>query len=125
MTQFTAQTPPPAPGLGDSSGPDGEQGHGGAWIWPTIVVGMLGMQIILCSVAFFVATSDPSQAVVHDYHTKALAWDEHMAGLRAGEALGWSVELVVAESADMLGDRTIRLSLKDAQGGPLTGRLWV
>ena len=112
MTQLTAQTP---------SQPDGEEQHGPAWVWPAIVVGLLSLQIVICMIAFFVATSDPSQAIVRDYHTKALAWDEHMAELRAGEALGWDVELVVAEAADMLGDRTVRLSLKDAQGEPLTG----
>ncbi len=123
MTQLTAKTPPPGsppPAPGDSQ-PEGEEKYGPAWVWPAIVVGMLGVQIIICTISFFVATSDPSQAIVRDYHTKALAWDEHMAELRAGEALGWNVALVVAESADMLGDRTVRLSLKDAQGEPLTG----
>ncbi len=121
MTQLTAQTPPP-PGdsPGDSPGDLNEE-HGGAWIWPTIVLGLLGLQIVICLVAFVVATSDPSGAVVRDYHSKALAWDEHMAKQRAGEALGWGVALVVAERADMLGGRMVRLSMKDTQGEPLTG----
>jgi nitrogen fixation protein FixH len=115
MTQLTAQSPSPTPP--DS---DGER-HRGAWIWPTIVIGLLSFQVVICLIAYFVATADPSQVVVSNYHRKALAWDEHMAELRAGEALGWEAELVVAEGADMLGDRVVRLSLKDAEGDPLIG----
>lgn len=114
MTQAGLHNPiPPTPDTGDT--------HGGAWKWPTIVIGLLSLQIVICMVAFFVATADPSQVVVNNYHTKALAWDEHRAEQRAGEALGWHTELDIAEQADMLGDRTVRLSMKDAEGQPLVG----
>jgi nitrogen fixation protein FixH len=124
MTHSPAKTPSsvlPSRAPGNSPGTQLEDSQGRAWVWPAIVLGMLGMQIILCSVAYFVATSDPSQTVVHNYHTKALAWDEHQAQLRAGEALGWGVQFVVADRANLLGDRVVRLSLTDAQGDPLTG----
>lgn len=78
------------------------------------------MQVVICFAAVFFATSDPSHAVVLDYHAKAVAWDQYMAQRRAGEALGWASQLEVAQQADMLGDRVVRLSLQDAQGQPLT-----
>lgn len=116
LTTHTADQPSPEPGA-DAPG----EAHGRAWVWPAIVIGLLSLQVVICLAAYIVATSDPSQVVVSNYHSKALAWDEHMAELRAGEALGWRAELVVSQEADMLGDRTVRLSLKDAQGEPLTG----
>jgi nitrogen fixation protein FixH len=115
MTQATADSPASEP----PPGPD--PAHRRAWVWPGIVIGLLTMQVIICLAAYLVATSDPSQVIVSNYHEKALAWDQHMAELRAGEALGWLAELKVAGEADMLGERTVRLSLKDAQGEPLTG----
>lgn len=120
LTTHTADQPSPEPGP-DAPGDTPEAAHGRAWVWPAIVIGLLSLQVVICLAAYIVATSDPSQVVVSDYHSKALAWDEHMAELRAGEALGWRAELVVSQEADMLGDRTVRLSLKDAQGEPLNG----
>jgi len=114
MTQITAPNPV-------SPDPDPDVGHGKAWVWPGIVVALLFMQVLICVVGYLMANSDPSQVVVSNYHEKALAWDQHMAKLRAGEALGWKAELDIARDADMLGDRTVRLSIKDADGEPLTG----
>ncbi len=114
MTELTTHNPTP-----DRPGPDGKPG--GAWIWPSIVLGLLAMQAVICFAAVFVATSDPSHAVVSDYHAKAVAWDQQMDERRAGETLGWQSQLDIALKADMLGDRITRLSLQDAQGGPLTG----
>lgn len=113
MTQATINNPPPPT-------PNAGEPPRGAWIWPTIVVGLLSIQVVICMVAYFVATSDPSQVVVSNYHSKALAWDEYRAEQRAAAALGWSHELDIAHQADMLGDRTVRLSLNDADGQPLT-----
>ncbi len=114
MTQITTPSPvSPAPGPQDA--------HGKAWVWPAIVIALLSLQIVICLVAYLVATGDPSQVVISNYHTKALEWDKYMAEQRAGDALGWQAELDVALEADMFGDRTVRLSMKDAGGEPLTG----
>lgn len=113
MTQAGIHNPIP-------SAPDSGDPPRGAWVWPAVVVGLLSLQVVICTAAYFVATSDPSQVVVSDYHSKALAWDEHRAEQRAAEALGWQHELDIAREADMLGDRIVRLSLLDADGQALT-----
>lgn len=116
MTQVSLHNPiPPTPSA--------DEAHRGAWIWPTAVIGLLSLQVVICTVAFFVATSDPSQVVVSNYHAKALAWDEHRAEQRAVEALGWQLALDISEEADMLGDRTVSLTLKNAEGEPLAGAI--
>ncbi len=114
MTQASLHNPVPP------TTPD-NNAHRGAWIWPAIVIGLLSLQVVICTVAFFVATADPSQVVVSNYHAKALAWDEQRAEQRAVAELGWQAALDISPEADMLGDRTVRLTLKDAQGEPLTG----
>lgn len=114
MTQASLHSPVP-PVASD------KDAHRGAWVWPAIVIGLLSLQVVICTVAFFVATADPSQVVVSNYHAKALAWDEYRAEQRAVAVLGWQTGVEVSPEADMLGDRTLRFSLNDAKGEPLTG----
>lgn len=96
---------------------------GRAWLWPGIVIGILSVHASACLIVAYIATSDPSQAVVPDYHAKAVAWDEHRAEQRTSEALGWTCDIETAFRADMLGQRNVRISLRDAEGKPLTGAL--
>jgi nitrogen fixation protein FixH len=95
--------------------------HRRAWLWPGIVIGMLTVHTLSGLIVVFIATSDPSHAVVPNYHEKAVAWDEQRAQQRAGEALGWTTQIEVALAADTLGQRTVRASIRDADGKPLTG----
>ncbi len=90
-----------------------------AWLWPGIVVGMLSVHTVGCLIVVFIATSDPSHAVVSDYHAKAIAWDQQRAQQRHDAALGWTTTIDVALAADMLGQRTVRVSIRDAEDKPL------
>ena len=85
-----------------------------AWLWPSIIIGMLGVHTIGCLIVVYIATSDPSHAVVPDYHSKAVAWDEHQALARASSQLGWTCTIQTALEPDMLGQRSVRISLRDA-----------
>lgn len=96
-------------------------GGGRSWLWPGIVIGVLGVHASACLIVAYIATSDPSQAVVPDYHAKAVAWDAHRAEQRQSAALGWTCGIDVAMKADMLGQRNVRISLRDADDAPLTG----
>ncbi len=91
-----------------------------AWLWPGIIIGMLGVHTIGCLIVVYIATSDPSHAVVPDYHSKAVAWDQHQAQARASLRLGWSCTIETSLAADMVGKRTVRISLRDGEGQPLT-----
>lgn len=92
-----------------------------AWLWPGIVVGMLCVHTFGILIVVFIATSDPSQAVVPDYHAKAVNFDREQAQRRASEALGWTCQADASQSPDLRGQRAVRLSLRDAKGEPLTG----
>ncbi len=91
------------------------------WLWPGIIVGILSVHTIACLVVVYIATSDPTHAVIPNYHEKALAWDQQQAKVRASSALGWTCEIETALEADMLGERSVRISMKDAAGEPITG----
>lgn len=91
-----------------------------AWLWPGIIIGILTVHTIGCLIVVYIATSDPSHAVVSNYHAKAVAWDQHQAQARASTQLGWSCSIETAMQADMLGQRTVHISLRDADDQPLT-----
>jgi nitrogen fixation protein FixH len=101
--------------------PDPEAKRSPAWVWPAIIIGMLAVHTLACLVVVFIATSDPSHAVIPDYHAKAVAWDEHRAKLRASGELGWACTIEAALAADLMGQRAVRVSLRDAAKQPLTG----
>ncbi len=90
------------------------------WIWPAIIVGLLAVHTLAMLIVIMIATNNPSEAVVSDYHAKAVAWDEHQAQVRASEALGWTVAVEASPQPDLLNQRTVRISLKDADANPLT-----
>ncbi len=100
--------------------PHGADTRKRAWVWPGIIIGMLGVHTIGCLIVVYIATSDPSHAVVSDYHKKAMNWDERQAQARASLQLGWSCTIETALKPDMLGQRTVRISLRDADDQPLT-----
>ncbi|MBI1373289.1 MAG: hypothetical protein GC159_11200 [Phycisphaera sp.] len=89
------------------------------WVWPAIVLGLLASHVTLCVSVMAIANSDPSVAIVDDYHDKALHWDDHMAEVRRSAALGWSAEATVGDTRDALSRRTLTLTLRDASGAPI------
>jgi nitrogen fixation protein FixH len=100
--------------------PDGPGNRKRAWLWPGIIIGILGVHTIGCLIVVYIATSDPSHAVVPDYHNKAVAWDQQQAQARASLRLGWTCTIETSLAADMFGQRTVRISLRDADDKSLT-----
>jgi len=90
-----------------------------AWVWPAIIIGLLGSHVMMCVTVVAIANSDPAFAVVDDYHQKALDWDAQVAAVRASDALGWSADLRVGDDGDALNRRSITLTLTDASGEPI------
>jgi len=89
------------------------------WIWPAVVVGLLGFQIAVCSAMIYCAHMDPSQSIEPDFHGKALGWDAQRRALRLSDALNWQVEWSVGAAGGPLLDRSLRLKLRDASGRPV------
>ncbi len=86
-----------------------------ALFWGAVIIGLLGSQIAVGVVSVVLATSDPSFAVVPDYHEKALKWDDAIAAQQASNKLGWKTAFTVSPAADQLGQRTVVLNLVDAK----------
>ncbi len=80
-----------------------------------LLVGSVGMWIY----AAYLAISDPTMAVVPDYHEKALQWDRHLENVRQAESLGWTVAVVVGKADAASGERTLTLFLRDREAKPI------
>ncbi len=92
-----------------------------AWVWPAIIIGVLSVHAIACLIVVMIASNDPSQAIIPDYYEKAVAWDDHQKQLADNAALGWTCTIEPSVSADMLGQRSVRISVHDRQGQPVEG----
>jgi nitrogen fixation protein FixH len=81
-----------------------------------LIVGLLLLQILMSAVAIFLATSDDSTAIEHNYGAKSLEWDQAMAAKRASESLGWITTIDVPQTPDLYGHRKLRIVLHDREG---------
>jgi nitrogen fixation protein FixH len=89
------------------------------WFWGTLVVGFLSLQLTIGGVAIYLATGDPSVAVVPDYYQKAVDWDRTLAIRQASDQLGWRAEIDVTSASTSTGDRVLTIQILDASGQPV------
>lgn len=88
-----------------------------SWQWGSLVVALLGLQVVGGIVAIIVATSDESVAIVPDYHQKALQWDEVVRLRAQSAALEWTCEVDAVAESEMASGLQIRLT--DRPGDPI------
>lgn len=93
------------------------------YLWPAVVVALLGGHITICLVAVALATGDPSVAIEPDYYQKAVDWDKTQLAKLASDQLGWSTLLTVSPESDPLGNRLVKVIINDPMGQPVTGLL--
>lgn len=91
------------------------------WVWPAILVGLLGGQMALMLAMVGVATHDRSFAVEPDYYEKALHWDAQVARDAAERSLGWAARVRLGAESGPLRERELEVRVTDAQGRPLEG----
>jgi hypothetical protein len=91
------------------------------WVWPGLVIGLLGIQVGMGVVAVTLATGDPAWRVVPHYHDRAIHWDRVAAARTASDQLGWKSAVTIGRSADVYGHRDLVVELRDAIGQPVTG----
>jgi nitrogen fixation protein FixH len=103
--------------VSDSAARQGASG----WIWPGLVLLLLGGQLVMGVVAVMLATADPAWRVVPHYHDRALEWDRVVAARSASERLGWTAEITPADSASVTGQRQFGVTLLDIDGHPVRG----
>jgi nitrogen fixation protein FixH len=88
-----------------------------AWLWPAIILGLLGGQVALSAIMIYVASSDPSFAVEPDYYQRAVGWDQRSRGAEL------TASVAIAGAADLRGEREARFTIHEADGRPLRGAL--
>lgn len=94
--------------------------------WGGFVILLLGGSVGAWIYAAFLAISDPSMAVVPDYHEKALHWDEHLATERASHNTGWTTAIVPGPIvpgplATSRTERELTIFVRDRDAKPVTG----
>ncbi len=90
------------------------------WIWPAIVVTMLGLHTFGTLYAVSIANRDRSFKVDPEYYRKGLTLDSRKAELASSEKLGWTVS-VSADLDAASKTRTVAVKLLDKLGQPVTG----
>lgn len=88
-----------------------------AWRWGSLIVGLLGLQVLGGIMAIVLANGDDSVAVVPDYHQKALHWDDEVALQAASRALQWNCQ--VSQIAEPAGRNGLQIMLADRLGKPI------
>ncbi|MEM1063230.1 MAG: FixH family protein [Planctomycetota bacterium] len=89
--------------------------------WVSIVVGLLGLQVLLGGFSAYCALSDTRDGVLPDYYRQGLDWDGKRAATAASAETGWVASLHVAGDTDIYGHRVVELTLTDAAGSPVEG----
>lgn len=86
------------------------------YIWCGLVMGLLGLQIVGCMFALFIATTSSSMAVIPDYHRKAMEWDDYKAEQVATAELGWKETIDVSPPIDIMENRLITIRIENGDG---------
>lgn len=124
----------PPSALASSNGPNGAAGsdrpelrgraaNRAAWLWGSVVVAFLALQLVIGGLAYGLASRDPSVAVMPDYHERALRWDDEVASRRQSDALGWRATALIGQLDDdeTGGWRDFEVRVLDAAGEPILG----
>lgn len=87
--------------------------------WVSLVVTLLGLQLVIGYVAIKLATGDPTVAVIPDYHDQAVAWDVSHKATTAADRMGWTVDITASDIADDRGMRATEVTVRDETGSPV------
>lgn len=88
--------------------------------WVSVIVGFLGLQVLIGVASIVLALSDPTVAVIPNYHQSALDWDvTHRSRQLAGQ-LGWAIDYNVVPS-EQAGQRSLLVTILDRDRRPVGG----
>jgi nitrogen fixation protein FixH len=89
-------------------------------IWPTIIVGVLVVDVAVGFAMMRLAADDPHAAIEPDYYHKAIIWDSTMAQADRNAALGWTLEPSLG-AITARHDAPLTLRVHDRTGAAVTG----
>ncbi|GEM_PF-1289292 len=90
------------------------------WIWTSVIVGLLCLQLGMCIAGVILATRS-APAVEANYYDKSGHWDEQQAAERASKALGWTAAITCGDAMTTDGSRALIVTLTDAGQAPIAG----
>lgn len=77
--------------------------------WVSLIVGLLGIQVLIGGTSIYLAVSDPTSAVIPNYYDAAVNWDSTRRARELTIQLGWKIMPVVSEPTD--GRRSIQIQV--------------
>jgi nitrogen fixation protein FixH len=89
-------------------------------IWPTIIVGVLVIDVAVGFAMMRVAADDPHAAIEPDYYQKAVIWDSTLAQSHRNAVLGWTLESVLGAITPGH-EAPLTLRLHDGRGDAVVG----
>jgi nitrogen fixation protein FixH len=89
--------------------------------WVSLIVGFLGLEVVSGVFAIYLATSDPSVAVIPNYYQAGLDWDVKRRNLDHLKLLGWTTEVLVEPEDVELGQRFVVIQVRSKTGAPVNG----
>jgi len=101
--------------------PDSEQSAEtlARWLWCGVIFSLLGLQILMSSVAVFLSSSDPSNVIVEGYYEQALSWDQQRQTQADSDALGWKSAVTCGSPEGLQAVRKLQITLQDRAGLPV------
>ena len=88
--------------------------------WVSVIVGFLSLQVVIGIVSIVLSISDPTLAVIPNYHQAALDWDVTHRARQLADQLGWQVDYNIVPS-EHAGRRSLLVTILDRAGKPLPG----
>lgn len=88
--------------------------------WVSLIVGLLSLQVVIGILSIVLSLSDPTLAVIPNYHQAALDWDVTHRARQLAEQLGWRIDYNVVPS-EHPGHRSLLVTILDRDGHPMSG----
>lgn len=82
-------------------------------------MGLLGLQVLAGIATVYLATSDPTVAVIPNYYQAGLDWDVKRRSLNQFQALGWQCEVQIDSVDTQLQQRMVTVLVRDRGGLPV------
>lgn len=89
--------------------------------WVTLIVSLLGLQVVIGIGSIFLSIGDPTVAIVPNYHQKALDWDATHRARQLTKQLGWHVVPQVGVLSPENQKRLVRIGIRDRAGRVVPG----
>lgn len=91
------------------------------YFWPCLVIGLLLMQIGICTAAIISAKHSDSYIIVDQQHQNKLSWDEQQNMKDTLANLGWQLEFDIPVYNTPSQRRVVSLFIKNKDNSPVTG----